>query len=191
MKTALYHNYEPNQFMPEQEEDEIEKFLCNVKYHFGENILLIGEIGCLGKKLRMLGTNVTILENSHYQDVCYSLINNNNCNVVKGSLDYLPFNDTYFDKVIILDYINHTNNCNRALKELKRVLKDNGEVILEDLNMKNIRVKIKLLKHRLCGDNVKYYYPEEMLDMFSKMNFNGAFKEVDKKRFIYIGKKTY
>ena len=61
----------------------------------------------------MLGVHVTILEDSNYEEICYSLIHNENCNVVKGSLEFLPFEDKYFDKVIILDHFNHTTDCKK------------------------------------------------------------------------------
>ena len=48
---------------------------------------------------------------------------NENCTVVSGQLEYMPFNDNYFDKIIVLDYLNHTADCNKSVKEIKRVLK--------------------------------------------------------------------
>lgn len=188
MKSVLYHNYEPNGGLIDTSDD-ITCFLDNIKYTIGNKILLVGNIGNLGNRLRMLGVSVTILENTHYEDICYSLVHNINCNVVKGSLEYLPFEDKHFDKVIILDDFNHTSDCNRVIKEIKRVLKINGEVILEDLNLKNLKVKLKNLKHRLCGENINYRYPNEIIDLFSKVNIEGTFKEIENERYIYIGKR--
>lgn len=193
MKGTLYKTYEPNQISYDEDADKggIEDFLYNVKYNIGDNVLLIGDIGNLGKRLRMLGVYVTILENSNYQDICYSLIHNENCNIVKGNMESLPFGDNYFDTVIILDHINYTSDCKRALSELKRVLKINGKVVLEDSNLKNIIIKLKSLKHKVCGENIRYYYPKEIIDMFSKLDFEGALKEIEDKKYIYIGEKIY
>lgn len=165
-------------------------FLDKIKYTIGNNILLVGDIGNLGNRLRMLGVSVTILENTCYEDICYSLIKNVNCNVVKGSLEFLPFEDKYFDKVIILDHFNHTTDSERVISEINRVLKVNGEVILEDLNLKNIKVKLKNLKHKLCGENINYHYPNEIIDLFSKVNIKGIMKEIENERYIYIGKRN-
>nr|WP_317331118.1 methyltransferase domain-containing protein [uncultured Romboutsia sp.] len=189
MKSILYHNYEPNSDLTETSDD-ITCFLDNIKYTIGNNILLVGDIGNLGNRLRMLGVSVTILENTCYEDICYSLIQNVNCNVVKGSLEFLPFEDKYFDKVIILDHFNHTTDCERVISEINRVLKLDGEVVLEDLNLKNIKVKLKNLKHRLCGENINYHYPNEIIDLFSKVNIKGIMKEIENERYIYIGKRN-
>ena len=188
MKSVLYHDYEPNSDLIDNSND-VRCFLDTIKYDIGNKILLVGNIGNLGKRLRMLGVYVTILENSSYQDVCYSLIYNENCTVVKGSLEYLPFEDNYFDKVIILDHFNHTNNCQKASMEICRVIKKRGELVLEDLNLKNLKVKLKYLKHKLCGENVSYKYPDEIVNIFSNLNFDGALKELQNERYIYIGKR--
>ena len=189
MRSILHHNYEPNSDLTDTSDD-VTCFLDNIKYTIGNNILLVGDIGNLGKRLRMLGVSVTILENTHYEDICYSLVQNINCNVVKGCLEFLPFEDKYFDKVIILDHFNHINDCERVVDEIKRVLKLNGEVILEDLNLKNIKVKLKNFKHRLFGENITYHYPNEIIEIFSRVNINGIMKEIENERYIYIGKRS-
>ena len=150
MKSILYHNYEPNADLTDTSDD-ITCFLDKIKYTIGNNILLVGDIGNLGNRLRMLGVSVTILENTCYEDICYSLIKNVNCNVVKGSLEFLPF---------------------------------------EDKNLKNIKVKLKNLKHKLCGENINYHYPNEIIDLFSKVNIKGIMKEIENERYIYIGKRN-
>lgn len=187
MKSVLYHDYEPNADLTDTSDD-VTCFLDTIKYDIGNNILLVGEVGNLGKRLRMLGVYVTILENSAYEDVCYSLIHNENCNVVKGCLELLPFEDEYFDKVIVLDHFNNTN-CGKASKEINRVLKNNGELILEDLNLKNLKVKLKHLKRRLFGENIANHYPQDIINIFSSLNFEGTLKEVQNERYIYIGKR--
>lgn len=188
MKSVLYYDYNPNSDLTDSSDDTA-IFLYNIKYKIGNNILLVGDIGNLGKRLRMLGVHVTILEDSNYKEACYCLIHNENCNVVKGSLEYLPFADNHFDKVIILDHFNNISDCKQASKEINRVLKQDGEIILEDLNLKNIKVKIKNIKRRLCGENIKYYYPQDIINLFSKLDFDGDLKEFQNERYIYIGKR--
>ena len=187
MKSAVYHNYELNAGDSE-DSDDLKNLLDTIKYDIGDKILLVGDIGNLGKRLRMLGVNVTILEHKDYQDVCPSLINNENCTVVRGALEYMPFDDSFFDKVIVLDHFNHTCNCKKASSEIRRVLKHKGELILEDRNLKNLKVKLKYLKHRLLGEHVHYNYPQEIFSLFSNLNFEGSLKEIENERYIYVGK---
>lgn len=185
MKSVVHWNYELEDLAEYTEVD----ILSSIKYTIGDKVLLVGDIGSLGKKLRTLGIHVTILESGAYQDICYSLIFNENCSIVKGCLEMLPFEDNSFDKVFILNHFNYTNNQQKALKEIERVLKVNGQLIFEDLNPKKLKVKLKALKHRICGERIKYYYPQELVTMFSKFNFSGVLAEIESERYIYIGNK--
>ncbi len=171
------------------ETDEIRCFLEKIKYNVGERILLVGRIGSLGKRLRMYGTSVTILEDGNYEDVCYSLVHNENCNVVKGTLEYLPFEDNYFDKLIVVDQLDEIQNFKKASFEIRRVLKNEGDLIIEDLNFKNFKVKLEYLKDRFCGFHSKFYYPHEVFNAFLNLNFEGKLEEFRTNKYIYIGKR--
>lgn len=188
VESLLHHKYESCSGSIEFPE-EVLSFLNNIKYDIGSRVLLVGDVGEIGKRIRAFGVQVTILEHSRRDDICVSHVMNENCTVVSGQLEYMPFNDNYFDKIIILDYLNHTSSCNRSVKEINRVLKHNGEVIVEDLNLKNIRVKLKYFKHRICGDNIHYNYPNQIKNIFKRFKFDGVLKEIGNKRYIYIGKK--
>ena len=186
MKSVVQWSYEANYFA----QDTVEDILNVVKYEMGERILLGGNIGTLGKRLRMLGANVTILEDSAYQDICYSLIHNENCSVVKGCLELLPFEDGFFDKVIVLNQFNYTHNQKKALKEIYRVLKLRGEVVLQDSNLHKFKVKLKKFKHRVCGERIKYYYPHELIKTLEHSKFKGILENKDCEKYIYIGMKN-
>lgn len=188
MESLLYNKYESCSGMLKFSE-EVLSFLNDIKYDIGNKVLLVGEVGELGKRIRAFGVQVTILERGNIEEIRFSHVMNENCTVVNGQLEYMPFNDNYFDKIIILDYLNHTADCNKSVKEINRVLKNNGEIIVEDLNLKDLKVKLKYFKHRICGDNIHYNYPGKILDLFNSFNFDGKLKEIDNKRYIYIGKK--
>ena len=191
MKSAVYENFDVNNNLYSTEESkDIVEFFSAINYNIGDKVLLIGDIGSFGQKLRMLGLDVIILDNTRYHDVCHSLVFNQNCNSIKGCLEYLPFGEDHFDKIIILNYFNHINDINRALKELYRALKTHGEVIIEEENMKNLYVKLRALKHRVCGENIKYYYPNQILQIFNNRNFVGNLKEIKNERYIYRGTKN-
>ena len=188
VESLLYHKYKSCSGLIEFSE-EVLSFLNNIKHNIGSRVLLVGEVGELGKRIRAFGVQVTILEPSRRDEICFSHVMNENCTVVNGQLEYMPFDDNYFDKIIVLDYLNHTADCDKSVKEINRVLKHDGEVIVEDLNLKDIKVKLKYFKHRICGNNIHYNYPSEIQNIFKKFDFEGTLKEIDNKRYIYIGKK--
>ena len=188
VESLLYHKYKSCSGLIEFSE-EVLSFLNNIKHNIGSRVLLVGEVGEIGKRIRAFGVQVTILEPSRREEICFSHVMNENCTVVNGQLEYMPFDDNYFDKIIVLDYLNHTADCDKSVKEINRVLKHDGEVIVEDLNLKDIKVKLKYFKHRICGNNIHYNYPSEIQNIFKKFDFEGTLKEIDNKRYIYIGKK--
>lgn len=47
-------------------------------------------------------------------------------NVVEGVASHLPFPDNYFDAAIALDVLEHIENADQAVAEIKRVLKPRG-----------------------------------------------------------------
>ena len=53
-----------------------------------------------------------------------------------GSAENLPFEDSYFNKVVILEVLEHLpkNTENKSIKEIKRVLIKNGDLILSTPN---------------------------------------------------------
>lgn len=187
MKNVLFHFAEENDVrLPG---DEIGYFLNHLDYSIGEKVLLVGDIGRLGKELRLSGLNVTILEDSDYEDMCYSLVHNESCNFVKGKLEYLPFEDNYFNKVIVLEQFNYTSNYEKASSEISRVLKNNGELILEDLNMNNIKNKMKYLKRKICGLCGNHCNPNDIKKIFSDLRFDGLVEDFKNQKYIYVARK--
>ncbi|SHJ84497.1 methyltransferase domain-containing protein [Tepidibacter formicigenes] len=171
---------------PSKKENNIHNFLDTINCSIGEKVLLLGDISNYGKYLKKLGVDVIILENEKYCTTS-AILNNENCNIIKGSVQYMPFKDKYFDKVIFLNYFNCFENEEKVLKEVYRVLKYKGNVIIEDKNPKNLITKFKVFQNKIRGYNSKFYHPEEVLDIFDKNGFRGSFKEIDKERYIYIG----
>lgn len=54
-----------------------------------------------------------------------------------GSAESLEYADNYFDVVIAFDYIHHTINLKKALKEIYRVLKPGGKFLVFEPNIYN------------------------------------------------------
>lgn len=188
MKSILYSTYA-------NEDDEIQtnldvcNFLSSIRYDIGNKILLIGNIENLGNRLKSKGLCVTVVDDTQRNEVCYSLVKNNNCDFIRSCLHHIPFSDNYFDKIIILEHFNTISNNKTAIEELKRVLKEEGEVIIEDFSLKSLKIKLKNLKHKMCGEKNCYQYPHQILNLFLNYGFEGNLKEVSNERYIYIGKK--
>jgi len=103
----------------------------------------------------------------------------------------LPFNDNTFDKVIMFEVIEHLFDPYFSLKEIRRVLKDDGEFIVSTHNVMNWFLRLKYLFGNInitCDVSVKSMgehirlYSHKILD---KVLHRSGFK-VDKKHSWFI-----
>lgn len=79
----------------------------------------------------------------------------------------LPFSDGYFTKVLIVGVLHHltSDDCNRALTEVRRVLVPKGELLIME-DTKTDFLPIKILQHFDQGDFIRT--TEEWREMFVK-----------------------
>lgn len=68
-------------------------------------------------------------------------------NVQQASVTELPFEDEYFDVVCSFKVLAHVEDIKKAIKEMSRVLKPGGVMVLEFYNTKSIRYLVKKLKN--------------------------------------------
>ncbi len=88
-----------------------------------------------------------------------------NIQLQEASVEKLPFKDKSFDYVLTTEAFHHFPDPNKALQEMKRVLKDNSKIILIDVNF---GPGISYIFHLLEPGNKKIY---------SKKDFQKLFKE--------------
>ena len=93
------------------------------------------------------------------------------CKFEIGSAEDLPYPDRYFDKVICSSSLEHFKDDIKALKEMHRVLKPNGTVVLTtDSFTYPIRDELKE-KHREIAYVVNYYTAEKLKERFEIAGF--------------------
>ena len=72
-----------------------------------------------------------------------------------GNVENLPFADKWFDKITYLHVIEHVTNPLQSLKELKRVLKDDGEACIVFQNKYGLETFMLNLSKKIVGYNEK------------------------------------
>jgi ubiquinone/menaquinone biosynthesis C-methylase UbiE len=84
----------------------------------------------------------------------------------------LDFPDGYFDAVFDFGIIHHIPNWKDALREIKRVLKPNGELIIEDLSIASFTKGIGEL-WRILSDHPypSMYTPEQFTGFLAEIGF--------------------
>lgn len=84
------------------------------------------------------------------------------CQFKVGDAEWLPYPDGYFDKIICSSSLEHFEDDNRALKEMRRVLKEKGRAVLTvDSFTLPISDELKDRHRQTCF--VVHYYTRETL----------------------------
>lgn len=69
------------------------------------------------------------VQSVEYDQACYDFLRNNvPIEVIHGSILALPFEDDYYDLVCAFDVVEHVQDDQRAVQELKRVTRPGGSV---------------------------------------------------------------
>ena len=93
------------------------------------------------------------------------------CEFRAGNSEDLPYPDSYFDKVVCSSSLEHFKDDIKALKEMHRVLKQNGKLVLTaDSFTYPISDELKE-KHRKIAYVVNYYTPEKLKERFENLGF--------------------
>ena len=83
--------------------------------------------------------------------------------LVKGSGESIPFPDKYFDVVILINVLDHVHLPEKVLKELKRVMKDDGIFHFEDYTYQKNFIRIAKLygsiKKAFTGEIFNIHHP--------------------------------
>ncbi|MGO9139314.1 MAG: class I SAM-dependent methyltransferase [Syntrophales bacterium] len=119
---------------------------------------------------------------------------------VQGDLYFLPFTNSCFDLILFLDSIEHLTNPTLSLRELARVLKTGGRIIICTINYGNLLWNIlENTWHRFCGGNCKTFskdvHPTRYNTRLLRSHCNQFFREVSfekrilKMELFYIGEK--
>jgi 2-polyprenyl-3-methyl-5-hydroxy-6-metoxy-1,4-benzoquinol methylase len=148
------------------------KFVTGFLCRFPRDIAIL-DIGC-GE-----GVFIEELLNTGFKKVAGLDENYSSGTIKKGSVLSLPYQDREFDVVLFLDVIEHISveKQEDAIKEIYRVLKDEGTLVASIPNLAHMSSRMKfLLKGRLIRTASVEKHPgdrpiKEFLDMFKKERF--------------------
>jgi ubiquinone/menaquinone biosynthesis C-methylase UbiE len=101
-----------------------------------------------------------------------NLKNLKNITLKKADIQHIPHKDDTFDVVINISNIHYIQDPSKVFKELHRVLKPKGEIIILDWSRDNLLFKFMDLYWKLfLHPYIKCYTLKEMTDMLVKTGF--------------------
>ena len=167
----------------------INKVFYRIISHYSKRKIRVLDVGCgPGEYCRImynLGFNVTGVDYS--KNMIKTAIKKSKGTKIRykvGDIYHLPFKDTSFDLVICMDVIQNTLDGKKAIKELKRVVRANGNLILTTLNKNSINALYynlaEKLKSMLYSNNeIDHWFLERYNPFkFKKMLENAGFSNI-------------
>ena len=82
-------------------------------------------------------------------------------------LESLPFGDATFDRILLVDAFHHLRDQHCALRELLRVLKPGGRLIIEEPDIRRLPVKLVALLEKLLLMRSHFLNPARMCAMIA------------------------
>jgi ubiquinone/menaquinone biosynthesis C-methylase UbiE len=83
----------------------------------------------------------------------------------------LPFADGMFDRVLVVDALHHFFNQEIAIKELLRVLKTGGRLVIEEPDLHRFQVKLIALAEKVALLRSHFYSPEKIATFVSNQGY--------------------
>lgn len=111
-----------------------------------------------------------------------------NLNCRLAGAENLPFEQDYFDKIIIVDAFHHFESQDAACREIKRVLRTGGKVIVEEFNFGFLNPVFAFLEKILTVPG-RFYRPEELRNLFRENGFDVRLADQQDIIYYLIGEK--
>lgn len=90
--------------------------------------------------------------------------------IVKADCENIPFNDGNFDFVIMASVVEHIKDIEKGMREVKRVLKKGGYLIITSVNP--FLDRLASLLSIKPDDHLRRYTRKELVDYLGSMGFN-------------------
>ena len=87
---------------------------------------------------------------------------------VLAEVEAMPFADATFDRILLVDAFHHLRDQAASLRELLRVLKPDGRLVIEEPDVRRLPVKITAMLERLFLMRSRFETPSSMLRMIDE-----------------------
>jgi len=84
---------------------------------------------------------------------------------VRADVARLPFPDGSFDRILVVDALHHFKNPAASIRELSRVLKDGGRLVIEEFDIDHWGVRLMAWGEKLALMGSRFFNPVQIADM--------------------------
>ena len=89
---------------------------------------------------------------------------------VQSHTEYLPFLDETFDDIIMVDALHHVCDHEMTARELWRVIKAGGRIVIEEPDIRKVGVKLIAIAEKIALMRSHFINPVRIAKLFSETN---------------------
>ncbi len=93
---------------------------------------------------------------------------------VCGGSESLPFADNSFERIIMVDALHHVIDQAHTAREMFRVLKPGGLLVIEEPDIRTFGVKLIAIAEKLLWMRSHFLAPEEIVKLFASLRVGKA-----------------
>ncbi len=102
----------------------------------------------------------------------------------------VPLADNSVDKIILVHSFHHFQNQKLVIKEMKRMLANNGEIIMEEFNPQKIGGMFVAFIEDMLRMKSTFYHPQSLAALFSSNGFEVQIFNAERRVYYLMGKKV-
>ncbi|OGY68890.1 MAG: hypothetical protein A2586_00025 [Candidatus Harrisonbacteria bacterium RIFOXYD1_FULL_40_9] len=109
---------------------------------------------------------------------------------IQASGDAMPIKEDSVDKVILVDVFHHLRSPENVIQEIKRILKVDGTLIIEEFNPRTWGGRFIMLVEKVLRLGSTFHLPSDLNDIFLRHEFVCKVYESHKKSYYLVAKKV-
>ena len=100
----------------------------------------------------------------------------------------LPFSNGCFERVIMVDALHHVIHQGRTAREMYRVLKPGGRIVIEEPDIRKFGVKLIAVAEKLLLMRSHFLSPQRIVDLFSFDSAKASIHSAEGNAWVVIEK---
>ncbi len=130
-----------------------------------------GGTGAAAERFAKGSTEVVVLEPDRKKRE-YGRTRRIHLRFVEGSAENIPFPDEHFDRAVALVSFHHVKDQDKALDEIRRVLKPSGRVVFHEFDPESPRGKLnRFFENDVMGHECTFLLPSELKERLERHGF--------------------
>jgi demethylmenaquinone methyltransferase/2-methoxy-6-polyprenyl-1,4-benzoquinol methylase len=153
-------------------------------------LLLDAAGGTGGKSYPLLGMVSAIVVADSSKGMLGEAVMKSGLKPVRSETEYLPFMSGSFDRIIMVDALHHVSDYRMTAKELWRVLKPGGRIVIEEPDIRTFPVKIMAGIEKLAMMRSHFKSPQQIAEVFTYLNATTQIEVENSTAWVRINKST-